>query len=72
MGERIKNLSSFTLKGQKVTIELNKRDSADMEYDIHMEAPCIRCNMTDHEFMRIAACVAEAGRKLEYKRKGRK
>lgn len=70
MGERIKDLSSFVLKGQKVAIELNKRDPANKEYDIHVELPGIRCHVTDHEFMQIAACVAEAGRKLNDKKKG--
>lgn len=70
MGEHIKNLSSFALKGQKAAIELNRKDPENKEFDIHIESPYFRCHMTDYEFMQIAACVAEAETKLKYKKKG--
>lgn len=67
MGEHIKNLDVITLKNKTIRIELNKNDMEDLEYDIHIEAPYFRYNMSDHEFMKLAASVAEAKRKLEYK-----
>lgn len=70
MGEHIKDLDVVMLKGQTIKIELNKKDMEDMEYDIHIETPYLRYNMSDHEFMKFAASVAEAKRKLEYKRDG--
>ncbi|MCI8997254.1 MAG: hypothetical protein HFI31_07425 [Lachnospiraceae bacterium] len=70
MGEHIKNLDVIKLKGQTIRIELNKNDVEDLEYDIHLEAPYFRYNMSDHEFMKFAASVVEAKRKLEHKLKG--
>ena len=67
MGEHIKDLDIIMLKGQTIRIELNKNDMQDLEYDIHIEAPHFRYNMSDHEFMKFAASVIEAKRKLEYK-----
>ncbi len=68
MGEHIKDLATVILKNQTIKIELNKKDVEDREYDIHIEAPYFRYNMSDHEFMKFAASIAEAKRKLEYKR----
>lgn len=70
MGEHIKDLDIVILNGQAIKIELNKGDMENIEYDIHIETPHFRYNMSDHEFMKFAASVAEAKRKLEYKREG--
>lgn len=70
MGEHIRNLDVVTLKGQTIKIELNKNDVEDLEYDIHIETPNFRYNMSDREFMKFTASVEEAKRKLEYKLKG--
>lgn len=72
MGEHIKDLNTFSIRDHNVAIELNKMDINDQEYDIHIEAPPFRYNMTDHEFMKIVTCVADAKRKLEYKKNGYK
>jgi len=68
MGEHMKDLCTIDLKGKRITIELNKMDFQNKKYDIHIEVPPFRYNMTDYEFMQIAASVAEAKRKLLYKR----
>lgn len=70
MGEHIKDLADITLKGQTIKIELNKMDMENIEYDIHIETPNFRYNISDCEFMKFAASVAEAKRKLAYKREG--
>ena len=70
MGERIKDLDAIMLNGQTIKIELNKNDMENLEYDIHIETPHFRYNMSDHEFVKFAASVAEAKEKLKYKIKG--
>ena len=51
MGEHIKNLDVIKLKGQTIRIELNKNDVEDLEYDIHLEAPYFRYNMSSTVFL---------------------
>lgn len=66
MGEKIRDLSYFTVNKAPVHIELNKaEDDGDDGYVIHIEGSKFRCAMSDREFMKMAASVMEAERKLQ-------
>ncbi len=68
MGEKIKNISEEIIYGAKINIELNKGQSANEEYDIHLETSHLRFNMNDKEFMKMVVAIMNAKRKLiDYK-----
>lgn len=66
MGEKIKNMSSFTINGQEVQIELNEGYSkAYSQYDIHIQSDSVQYYLTDKDFMRVASAMVTAKRRLD-------
>lgn len=66
MGEKIKNLSSFSVNGNKVAIELNNGYSEEYaRYDIHLQSDAVQYSMSDKDFMKLVSCVATAKLQLE-------
>lgn len=64
MGEKIRDLSSFTVGSAPVNVELNRAEDDSEDYIIHIESPKFRCAMSDKEFMKMVVSVVEAERKL--------
>lgn len=66
MGEKIKDLSTFTINGKNVKIELNEGyDKNYSKYDIHIQSDRVQLCLTDRDYMRLASIVITANRKLE-------
>ena len=66
MGEKIRDLSKFTINNREVAIELNESYSrVRSEYDIHIQSKAIQYSLTDSEFMSFASLVATAKRRFE-------
>lgn len=66
MGEKIRNMSSFTINGQEVQIELNEGYSkAYSQYDIHIQSDSVQYYLTDKDYMRLASAIATAKRRLD-------
>lgn len=66
MGEKIKNLSEFSVDGINVAVELN--DGYDKEYskfDIHIQSKAVQYCLSDVEFMKLASAVTTAKRNLD-------
>lgn len=64
MGEKIKNLRTFSILGTDINIELNEGQTNKGEFDIHIESPMLRFNMNDKEYMKMVVAVIEARKKL--------
>ncbi len=62
MGEKIKDLSTFYIKGHEVRIELN--DGYSEGYDIHIQSNRIQYDLSDKDFMILASACKRAVRKL--------
>lgn len=66
MGEKIRTMSSFTINGQEVQIELNEGYSkAYSKYDIHIQSNSVQYYLTDKDYMRLASAMATAKRRLD-------
>ncbi len=66
MGEKIRTMSSFTINGQEVQIELNEGYSKSYsEYDIHIQSNSVQYNLTDKDYMKLASAMATAKRRLD-------
>ena len=62
MGEKIKDLSTFHVKGQEVHIELN--DGYSNGYDIHIQSDRVQYYLSDKDFMILASTCKRAIRKF--------
>ena len=66
MGEKIRNLSTFTVNGKEVAIELNDGYSKGYsKYDIHIQSEAIQYSMTDRDFMKLASTLYTSARIFE-------
>ncbi len=67
MGEKIKDLSEFSINGANVKIELNDGYSpAYSKYDIHIQSNRIQYCLSEREFMKLVSITLTAKRKLDY------
>ena len=64
MGEKIRDLSSFQVGAVETKIELNDGYDTFEKYDIHIQSDAFQIGLTDREFMRFAAVVIDAKKKL--------
>lgn len=65
LGEKIRDLSNFTVGKAPISVELNKAEDDGDDYVIHIESSKFRCAMSDKEFMKMVVSVMEAERKLQ-------
>ena len=66
MGEKIRNLSVFTVNGKEVAIELNDGYSKGYsKYDIHIQNENIQYSLTDKDFMKLVSAMATSNRVFE-------
>jgi len=65
MGEIIKELATFNIKGQPFCIELNASTFAKHKREIHIQNDCFRLAIPEDEFLRLSACVLLARKQLE-------
>ncbi len=66
MGEKIRDLSSFTVGDTETKIELNDGyDKNYAKYDIHIQSKALQLCMSNVEFMKFASSVITAKRLLD-------
>ena len=65
MGEKIKDLSTFHIKNERIVIELNEGyDPNYAPFDIHIQSSSLQYYLTDKDYMKLASVVATARRQL--------
>lgn len=67
MGEKIRDLSEFTINGTEVKIELNDGYSPlESKYDIHIQSESFQYYLSNRDFMNAVSLLLTAKRKLEH------
>lgn len=64
MGEKISDLSNFSLKGFNLTVELNESSSANQRHEIHLQGDGVRIDLTPSELVLAGATFLKAAEKL--------
>ena len=64
MGEKVKDMSSFYINGDCVSIEYNRGWAKD-SIDIHIQSDSFRYCCSDHDFMELFSLVVCAKRKFD-------
>ena len=66
MGEKIKDIGSFSLGGKKVLIELNEGYNKDYsKYDIHIQSEHMQLSMTNQDFIKLSTALINAREVLD-------
>ena len=71
VGELIRNLGCFHIKGIPYAVELNKCTRPKGLFDVHLQSKTLRLNISEKDFCKMAAAVIYADEKLsKYKNAG--
>lgn len=64
MGEKIRDINKIRICGALFMVEKNKGTHGHGKYDIHIQNNKIRLNITEKDFIKIAACILYAEENL--------
>lgn len=64
MGEVIRNLNRVRIGESEFVIEENKGTHKGCKFDIHIQNPRFRLNLTEKDFCKIATCILFAKENL--------
>ncbi|QFJ54996.1 hypothetical protein [Pseudobutyrivibrio xylanivorans] len=61
MGEKIRDIGEFNISGERIQIELNDGYSKQhSKYDIHIQSNSVQYNLTNSDFIKLAATIINA------------
>ena len=66
MGEIIRNLNKIKIGDTELVIEENKGTHKGSKFDIHIQNPHFRLNVTEQDFCKIATCILYAKENLSH------
>ena len=70
MGEKIRDMSSFSIGNTDVKIELNNGYSKSYsKYDIHIQSKSVQCCLSGSEFMKVASSFIVAKKRMDAMKK---